>query len=196
MYPERVPPSLAMVLTDLSPGMVTTAWHNLRTADVRATFCVANAEAIPFADETFDVVIANHMLYHVPDRPRAYAEITRVLKPGGRFHATTIGEAHMRELRELLHGYSANYPSEQSTSFTLESGIDELPRYFYGVERGRYEDALEVTEVEPLIQYAASSGALTNEELARLAQDATHMISTQGGIHITKNSGIFSASKR
>ncbi len=58
----------------------------------RVQFKEIDAQSIPFEDETFDAVIANHMLYHVPDRPKAIAEIKRVLKPGGRLIATTIGK--------------------------------------------------------------------------------------------------------
>jgi ubiquinone/menaquinone biosynthesis C-methylase UbiE len=51
---------------------------------LQGTFQVANAEALPFADDTFDCVCSMGVLHHTPDTARAIAEIYRVLKPGGR----------------------------------------------------------------------------------------------------------------
>ncbi len=48
------------------------------------TLCGASAEQLPFADKSFDLVISNHVLEHVPDRSRAVREMHRVLSPGGR----------------------------------------------------------------------------------------------------------------
>ena len=53
---------------------------------------------LPFEADTFDAVVANHMLYHVPDRAQALAEMQRVLKPGGQVYLATNGLAHLREL--------------------------------------------------------------------------------------------------
>ena len=96
---DRLPDGWRLTLTDLSPGMV----HTVREAlGDRAEYAVADAQELPFDDASFDAVIANHMLFHVPDRPRALAEIARVLCPGGVFRATTIGLDHLRRLRELV----------------------------------------------------------------------------------------------
>lgn len=67
----------------------------------RFTFAQADAQALPFRDASFDAVIANHMLYHVPDIPRALGEVRRVLKPSGFCYAATMGVANMREVDEL-----------------------------------------------------------------------------------------------
>ena len=85
-----LPEGCHVVLTDLSAGMLETARQN--TAHLHAGYAVCDAMALPFADASFDVVIANMMLYHVPDIDRALGEIRRVLKPEGRFFAATFGE--------------------------------------------------------------------------------------------------------
>jgi len=95
----RIPPGWEITLSDFSAGMIHQARDKLRQ---RFAYAVGDAQAIPFKGETFDAVIANFMLYHVPDRPRAFAEIHRVLKPGGRLFAATNGQDHMRELREMI----------------------------------------------------------------------------------------------
>ena len=81
----RVPPGCDITLTDLSPGMVEAAEQNLRGSYPHFKVQVANVESLPFGDAGYDVVVANHMLYHVPDLAKGLSEIRRVLKPGGRF---------------------------------------------------------------------------------------------------------------
>ncbi len=97
---SRIPAGWNITLSDLSSGMLDAAWRNLVVTGRAFQFKEIDAQSIPFEDETFDAVIANHMLYHVPDRPKAIAEIKRVLKPGGRLIATTVGENHMNEIMD------------------------------------------------------------------------------------------------
>jgi ubiquinone/menaquinone biosynthesis C-methylase UbiE len=101
----RIPPGWALTLSDFSPGMLHEARRNLTAQGQAARFVAADAQALPFADAAFDAVIANHMLYHVPDRARALAEIHRILRPGGAFVAATNGVAHLREMRDLLNRF-------------------------------------------------------------------------------------------
>ena len=63
---------------------------------------VSDAQTLPFASNSFDVALAMHMLYHVPDRAQALAEMRRVVRPGGVVLALTNSEAHFLELDELL----------------------------------------------------------------------------------------------
>src|SRR5579884_2810231 len=99
---ERLPAAWRVVLSDRSPGMLAGTRDRLADLMPHAGWLVADAQAIPCADDAFDVVVADHMLYHVPDRPRALAEFRRVLRPGGWLLAATNGMAHLRELDELL----------------------------------------------------------------------------------------------
>ena len=80
---ERIPAGWTVTLSDFSPGMVETARAALADSKPALRFEQIDAQAIPFEDATLDAVIANHMLYHVPDRAAALAEIRRVLVPGG-----------------------------------------------------------------------------------------------------------------
>src|SRR5512137_1886765 len=81
--PERIPPGWSLTLSDLSEGMLQEAWRNLVVLGRGIKFEPIDAQAIPYPDETFEIVIANFMLYHVPDRTKALSEIRRVLKTGG-----------------------------------------------------------------------------------------------------------------
>jgi ubiquinone/menaquinone biosynthesis C-methylase UbiE len=72
-------------VTDLSPGMVEVAQRNARTLGFEVEGRVADAERLPYDDETFDIVIGHAVLHHIPDLDVSFREILRVLKPGGRF---------------------------------------------------------------------------------------------------------------
>ena len=195
----RISASWQITLTDFSPGMLDVARNRL--GGERFVYQVADVQALPFADAYFDVVIANHMLYHVPDLPRALTEIRRVLKPGGRFYASTIGREHMRELDELIWKCWPNVPWKglgKSTSFALENGQEVLAPFFSQIVLHTYKDTLAVTEAEPLADYAFSSklGSLLSSQgreafLALLRQELTE----RGTIQITNASGLFEARK-
>jgi len=73
------------VLTDISSGMVDTAVANGRELGLDVSGQVADAESLPFADGSFDLVVGHAFLHHIPDVDTALREIVRVLKPGGRF---------------------------------------------------------------------------------------------------------------
>ena len=75
--------------------------EGLRHTDLQFTFEVVDAQLIPYEKHTFNVVIANYMLYHVPDLAKALSEIRRVLQPKGRLYATTVGLNQMAELRKV-----------------------------------------------------------------------------------------------
>ncbi|MGD0877639.1 MAG: class I SAM-dependent methyltransferase [Anaerolineales bacterium] len=79
---DRIPAGWDITLSDFSDGMLEQARHNLETHRP-FQFKIIDAQSIPFEDGHFDAVIANHMLYHVPNRSTALAEIWRVLKPAG-----------------------------------------------------------------------------------------------------------------
>jgi ubiquinone/menaquinone biosynthesis C-methylase UbiE len=73
------------VVTDISQGMVDVAVRNGRALGLDVTGQAADAEALPFGDGEFDLVIGHAVLHHIPDLDLAFREILRVLRPGGRF---------------------------------------------------------------------------------------------------------------
>jgi ubiquinone/menaquinone biosynthesis C-methylase UbiE len=72
-------------VTDISPGMVDVAVRNAKALGFEVDGRVADAESIPYDDETFDLVVGHAVLHHIPDVELALREVLRVLKPGGRF---------------------------------------------------------------------------------------------------------------
>jgi SAM-dependent methyltransferase len=70
--------------TDISPGMVRALTANAERLGLSVKGLRADAESLPFADESFDLVLGHAVLHHLPDLGRAFAEFHRVLRPGGR----------------------------------------------------------------------------------------------------------------
>jgi ubiquinone/menaquinone biosynthesis C-methylase UbiE len=196
---NRIPSTWDITLSDLSPGMLDSAWRNLVVTGRSYRFREIDAQSIPFEDGTFDAVIANHMLYHVPDRAKAIAEIKRVLKPGGHFIATTVGDGHLKEITDWFRQiHKSEIWDSFSNLFTLENGLDQVKPFFPNVKVSRYEDSLHVTELEPLIAYFRSgirAGELSDDEFAKLRSDLEKELKEKGRIFITKDSGLFEAIK-
>jgi SAM-dependent methyltransferase len=70
--------------TDISPGMVTTLGANAQRLGLKVRTARADAESLPFAAESFDLVLGHAVLHHLPDLQKAFGEFHRVLRPGGR----------------------------------------------------------------------------------------------------------------
>lgn len=194
----RIPSAWNVTLTDLSSGMLDAAWRNLVVTGRAYHFKELDAQEIPFADETFDAVIANFMLYHVPDLPKALSEIKRVLKPGGKLSAATVGENHMREALDWTQQVGGEAFARPSVSFTLENGFDQLASVFSRVTLTHYPDSLKVTEIKPLIAYILSNvptGDVVASKLTNVEKELNDELETKGDIFITKDSGLFEAIK-
>jgi SAM-dependent methyltransferase len=170
----------------------------------RFAYDIVDAQDIPFSTDRFDVVIANHMLYHVPDRPAALAEIRRVLKPDGVLLATTIGKNHLCELMELAEKFIPPLVEERDDygfitgNFSLENGSKQLKSVFKSVRIRRFSDGLKVTETQPLMDYIGSMMRVPGEAIIqkngkKLQMEIKKRIKADGAINITKDSGLFIA---
>lgn len=196
---NRLPTGWRVTLSDLSPGMLDAAWRNLVVTGRAFQFREIDAQSIPFESETFDAVIANHMLYHVPERPKAIAEIWRVLKPGGQLFATTVGQNHLKEIANWIQQVNseANFVSFGS-SFTLENGFEQLKQFFPQVTVSSYPDSLHVTEVKPIIDFMMSTShaaGISKEKLTKLEGELKRELNEKGKIFVQKDSGLFAAIK-
>jgi len=197
-------PEVSLVLSDFSEGMLREAKENLCDMPGVA-FQVIDAQDIPFADAAFDIVIANHMLYHVPDIGRALGEIARVLKPGGTLYATTLGAGNFKEMFDLLHAFEPAFVFGQKPitgKFGLETGVDKLRGHFAEVEIRRHPDSLHVTQAQPLVDYVQSLMGFGNvvniikgEKAEMLGRYFENIIAQDGAIDISKDAGMFIARK-
>ncbi|MCW2790921.1 MAG: class SAM-dependent methyltransferase [Nocardioides sp.] len=116
-------PGASLLATDLSPRFVEL------TAARGVEACIADATDLPCGDDSFDLVAAMWMLYHVPDLERTLAEVRRALRPGGRFLAVTNGDEHVADLRRAAGG------GPVITQFSSQNGEEALRRHFDVVRR-------------------------------------------------------------
>lgn len=194
---HRLPPGWDVTLTDQSAGMLSQAQANLAGAGHSFQFEQVDVQSLPYAGETFDAVVANHMLYHVPDLPAALGEIRRVLKPRGALIAATNGERHMVELHELVERFAPEIASHRwREAFSLETGLALLAPFFADVERRRYTGGLRVTEAGPLVAYIMSTELIAAEQRAPMARFVEAELASRGGmIEIQQDTGLFRAMK-
>jgi SAM-dependent methyltransferase len=191
---DHLPPDRRVTLTDRSPGMVAAGRATLG-ADRRFSFAVADAAALPFADATVDLAVANHMLYHVTDAGAAAAELARILRQGGRLLASTNGERHMTEILGALHRHGViEHPGTPIPSFTLENGSGILGAAFSGVVLERYDDSLEITDAGAVIAYIGSWWSdAGSAALAAIESEVSREIERRGFFAVTKDVGMFTA---
>lgn len=187
------PAGWQVVLSDFSPGMVQAARYTLAASDHPFRFAVVDAQAISFSNACFDAVIANNMLYHVPDRESALAEIRRVLRASGALYAMTFGWDHLLELRRWVSRFGLATtllpPKRVAGAFDLEQGQDELSRWFAHVQVTHYPDALLVTEAAPLLDYVRSTAGpspFSEDEWQAFATFLEEKIAARGSVRIKK----------
>jgi len=200
----RFPEQWDITVTDISLGMLQDAEKNIAPLGKNVRFEVADAEEIQYSDETFDIVIANHMLYHVENRKKALLEIKRVLKPTGTFYASTVGGRNMIELKEMILEFdpSSKYGKTLGmleSRFSLDNGKEQLLEVFGDVRLVMYDDSLSVTDSDAIVQYVLSLNGMDSGQTVldpNRAEEFRQFIDTKmaqscGKLHISKGSGIF-----
>jgi len=196
---DRLPPEWQVTLTDFSQGMLDDAQKHLGAAADHFTWQTANAEELPFEDQSLDVVLAHFMLYHVPNREKAMREFRRVLKPNGVLMAGTLGESHMRQLNEAIHRawpeLYANAPQGVQSNFSLENGADQIRTAFNNVVMIPYVCDLRIEDAEPAVDYARSAiqGGDTEAGFALLREAVSQEIAEKGNFFVKKETGLFVA---
>lgn len=199
----KISDSWEIILSDMSEGMLKTSRERLLDIHGRFSYKTVDVQSIPYDDESMDVVIARHMLYHVPDLDRALSEIKRVLKPGGVFYATTNGEGAMGELKQLVDKFDTSIgytPDRLTEEFGIVSGEKLIKRYFKQVSLKRFDGRIVVTIPEPVVNYikSTSPGSRYFEAFDKEGEFLEYVdreIQSKGSISITTAAGIFEAVK-
>lgn len=183
-----------LILSDLSEGMIATAKENVGYYD-NVEYKVLDIQEIPYGDETFDIVIANMMLYHVPDMYKGLAEVRRVLKTDGSFYCATYGEhGIIKYLSKILSAYGVE--DNINKNFTLQNGYEILRKSFLKVEKLEYIDSLAVTNVDDMVDYIFSLTSMTSllNVPRHIIKDALMQNLTNGILNVPKEYGMFIAS--
>jgi ubiquinone/menaquinone biosynthesis C-methylase UbiE len=91
-----------LYVTDISPGMVDVTKRNAAELGFELRGESADAEKLPYEDDSFDLVIGHAVIHHVPNVEQAFREMLRVLRPGGRLvicgEPTRLGDWVARRL--------------------------------------------------------------------------------------------------
>lgn len=196
----RIPGGWRITLSDFSAGILRDGGRALAIAGREFSFAQADAQALPFREGAFDAVVANYMLYHVPDIPSALREIRRVLRPGGSCYAATMSRRNLREFHEIVQRFIAGGRIGQAAiRFGLENGFEYLSSVFPSVRVERYPDELIVTETQPMMDYVNSMSSMriigTAEEREALRRYLDAELAANGSIRVTKDSGVLIATK-
>lgn len=196
---ESMPLGSNLVLSDFSNGMVKIVEKKYRIYN-NVSAKQINIEDIPYQGRKFDVIIANHMLYHVPNLTKALSEVSRILKKDGKFYCTTNGKDGMTAyLKHAIRRINPNSTSfTQEIPFNLENGQGILERHFDSVKRLDYEDSLRITNTQDLIEWIKSTLSITSHndiDIAELYHYFENIRKSKGVIEIPKECGLFTCMK-
>ncbi len=154
-----------------------------------------DAATLPFADSSFDGVIAMHMFYHLPDPLKAIAEMHRVLKPGGFLAVTTNGAGNIRKLYELTTIFGSPPYDPAGAAFGYDTAERLMQSQFGNVRMTEHPARLRVTE--PKDVYLALTSYPPGDEadeaqLTAFRKAIAEAVEAGGGVLETeKETGLF-----
>ena len=185
---------ISITLTDVCEEMINSAKKSLSNYSDIFDFQIVDPYNIPFENESFDLVIANHILFYMKDVDKVLNEIKRVLKVGGYFYSSTIDSKNMKELESLVKGFNSNIKiSEEkiSSNFGLENGEGILSKHFCQIKKYLYEDKLVINDAKGILEYIYSIPGNIIELIDTKKKDFEKYIDSninkQGNIYITNN---------
>ena len=128
---------------DIAPRMIDEARRKAAAAGVTATFEVGDAQHIALEDASFDLVICNSAYHWFPDRARAVAEMSRVLRPGGQVILAGVADPGFHEWARIVDDVRRRLLHEQHSCFpalpTPAEMMDHLRRAGLSLEHLEYE---------------------------------------------------------
>lgn len=196
---ETLPQGCRLTLSDFSEGMVEAARDQYASYSC-VGFQTVDIQNIPFPDGSFDIVIANHMLYHVPDLSRALSEVRRVLAQDGVFYCATNGSGGMQPY--LHRAIASLHPDTtaflSSFSFNLQNGAELLAPHFSETERRDYADSLNITKTQDLMDWlysVLSIASFPESDLESMYDYFEAIRKRDGSITIPKEAGLFISKK-
>ncbi len=192
---DRLPDNVQITVSDISEGMIRDIRRNL-DGDERFSYETFDCHKIPAQANSYDIIIANHLLFYCNDIAQVCDEVKRVLKPDGLFLCSTYGSGHMKEITELVQKFDKRIVLAAENLFDrfgLENGQNILCNYFSNIESCTYEDAILIDQAEPLIEYILSCHGNQNQYLLDRYHDFRLFVEKQlrKEYRITKEAGCF-----
>ena len=197
--------SWSIVLSDYSEGMLETARKNLSRLNFDFKYEIVNAEDIKYADQTFDIILANNMLYHVQNRDTAIHNINRILKDTGVFIASTMGRNDLWELHHHLYTFlssKGNHFRFREYPFSLDNGMEQLNRHFKNVVLERYDNKLVINKADAIVNFYLSFNEIYDNVIVLPEESANdfriylqNILENEKAITTVKDEGIFICKK-
>ncbi len=192
---DNLPENVHITVSDISEGMIRDIRRNLE-GDGRFSYETFDCHKIPAKAKTYDIVIANHLLFYCDDMEQVCKEVKRVLKPGGIFLCSTYGSKHMKEITELVQKFDKRIilaAENLYDRFGLQNGNEILQNYFSKIEIQTYEDEIILNHAEPLIEYILSCHGNQNQYLLERYHEFHGFVDkkVKKEFHITKDAGYF-----
>jgi ubiquinone/menaquinone biosynthesis C-methylase UbiE len=192
---------------DRSPGMLAEARAQADAGRLDVRLCRGDAERIPLRDASVQRVMANHMLYHVPDTRGALREMRRVLAPGGRIVLATNAADNGRRLIELHNALAAQLGYGVTPTLYDRFSLGHLPlvqEVFPTAKLKMRNDAFVFPDAPAAVRYYASAlldhveprpadDSHRRELLQRIVPEIQKIIDAEGVFRVPKNAGCFVA---
>jgi ubiquinone/menaquinone biosynthesis C-methylase UbiE len=193
-----VTPPLNVIVSDLSMSMVEATLLRAGAHLEKVSGLVADVQELPLPTSSVDLVIANQMLYHVPDLDRGLSELRRALKPGGILFASTVGPRHLKELFEVKTSvFGGSTQTTHVDVFGSVNGTEILSKFFTAVTWTPFDDRLLCTDPRDVEAYLRSTPPGEDASVLELevlrSTIADRFNAGNGTFEVTKDVGVFSA---
>lgn len=193
---------IEVVLSDFSEDMLNNTKNNLIKSNENFIYKKFNSEHIPYEDSNFDIIIAQHMLYLIPNIDKALSEIKRVLKKDGTFYVTTNSCEAMKELNSLVEKFDASmglHSNGMCERFNLENGKDILEKHFKCIDVKALEGKIITSDVDAIVSYKSStikgSEILKGDKKKKFTEYIKMYIEKNEKLEITTKAGMFICKK-
>jgi ubiquinone/menaquinone biosynthesis C-methylase UbiE len=198
---DSIRESWSIILSDYSEGMLEAARNSLFHVNRNFQYEIINAEDMKYTGKTFDVILANNMLYHVQNRDDAIMNIKRLLKDTGVFIVSTMGKNDLSELHNHLYVFLEGKNNKfrfRELTFSLDNGMEQLRKHFQNVEREKFDNKLVINEADAIIHYYLSFNGmydnlivLPEEHILDFKRYLRDILEKENVISTVKDEGVF-----
>lgn len=201
---DKIPQDIDIILSDISQKMIDECYMKLHDISQIQSYEIADCFHLPYDDESFDVVIINHVLMYFENLKPALKEIHRVLKKGGTLYCSTIARDMMKERDDLLKHFDTQISFDQDIlykRFGYENGQEKLSQYFCNIKLFERKEIYEITNINLLYQFILSSKGLSPnleplyKKKTQFYEYLNHYFGKHEKFYLTTHAGMFKAEK-
>jgi len=194
---ENIPVDCQIIVSDISQGMINDARNNIKEIHNISYNCF-DCHHIPYDDHSFDIIIANHVMFYLKNIHDVLIELKRVLKSEGYFYCSTYGRNHMKEITTLVKEYDSRITLSNINLydiFGLENGYQILHEVFDSVEMKKHDDYLLVNDMDDIANYILSCHGNQTEYISKdynsFKKYLDKKLKNNSSFKITKDAGLF-----